>query len=165
MKQENIFYFSPNSYLNTNTHAAQPSEVIGFLEDNSCFIATAAYGSPMAKETLLFKKFRDLYLKKSSLGRLFIKSYYNYSPSIAKWIKQKEKRKKWIRFFLWPLLTWVKGCLFLGLWGTLILTICPCMVCSSFFITHQKNSLFYFFIYFTDLCRACPAHGRHKFLS
>ena len=119
----NILYFSPSAYLTTETHATRPSKIIGFLDENKCFIATAAYGSSMRKETLWFKKFRDLYLNKSSLGKLLVKNYYHYSPPFARWIQKKETRKKWARAFLWPLLIWIQILFWLGLWGTLVITI------------------------------------------
>ena len=143
----NILYFSPSNYLNTNAHTARPLEVVGFLEENSCFIATATYDSAMAKETVLFKKFRDLYLKKSSIGRFVIKNYYHYSPPLAKWIKKKEKRKKWVRVFLWPLLAWIKGYFHFGLWITLGLTILLSLI-FLWFLFRIKRIAFFILILF-----------------
>lgn len=48
-----------------------------------CYIATAVYGSYDASEVLVLREFRDTVLKKSCLGRLFIKVYYALSPGIA----------------------------------------------------------------------------------
>lgn len=48
-----------------------------------CFIATVCYGSEFTEEVLFLKDFRDEFLAEFSLGQLFIKSYYRYSPGIA----------------------------------------------------------------------------------
>lgn len=55
-----------------------------------CYIATAVYGSYDAPEVLVLRKFRDEVLKQSALGRIFIKTYYVLSPSIA--IKMKKMK-------------------------------------------------------------------------
>lgn len=43
---------------------------------SGCFIATAAFGTPFAKEVIALSKFRDEILQRTSLGRSFIKLYY-----------------------------------------------------------------------------------------
>ncbi|MDR0908323.1 MAG: sel1 repeat family protein [Spirochaetaceae bacterium] len=54
-------------------------------ESNSggCYIATAVYGSYDAPSVMTLRHFRDEYLAKSLLGRLFISIYYKLSPQIA----------------------------------------------------------------------------------
>jgi len=49
-----------------------------------CFIATAVFeNEPWAPELFIFRKFRDEVLKTNSVGRVFVKFYYRYSPRLA----------------------------------------------------------------------------------
>jgi hypothetical protein len=60
------------------------------LGDDECFIATAAYGTPKALEINELRRFRDEYLRESSLGNEFIAFYYENSPHIADFISEHE---------------------------------------------------------------------------
>jgi hypothetical protein len=79
-----------------------PSENIGQNNsgsgDDSCFIATAAFGSPMAEEVIILREFRDKYLLKTESGRKFIDFYYHFSPPIAEFIKNKPLIKAFARY-------------------------------------------------------------------
>ncbi|MBI1321046.1 MAG: hypothetical protein GC168_19140 [Candidatus Hydrogenedens sp.] len=48
-----------------------------------CFIATAAYGSPMADDINVLRDVRDQYLLSNPLGSAFVDTYYHISPAIA----------------------------------------------------------------------------------
>jgi len=67
-----------------------------------CFIATAVYGTSMAKEVRILSLFRDEYLLTNTLGKRFVAFYYKYSPPIAEYIAQKESLRKLARIALWP---------------------------------------------------------------
>ncbi|NVM20461.1 MAG: hypothetical protein HWN68_01600 [Desulfobacterales bacterium] len=68
-----------------------------------CFIATAAYGSNMADDIVTLKEFRDNILLKNSVGRRFVRSYYEVSPPFADYIKGHESLKAAVRFGFIPL--------------------------------------------------------------
>jgi len=74
-----------------------------------CFIATAAFGTPMAKEVIALKEFRDKYLLTSPLGRDFVKVYYRTSPPIADFIRNKPLIKAMVRMQLKPLVWWSRN--------------------------------------------------------
>src|SRR5882724_2398698 len=50
---------------------------------SSCFIATAAYGSALAPEVVLFRRFKDHTLLKTQLGVALVRFYYVVSPYVA----------------------------------------------------------------------------------
>ncbi len=73
-----------------------------------CFIATAAYGSPLAQEVLLLKTFRDNHLSQNALGERFIQTYYRSSPYLAQQISQNKVLKLLTRCLLSPIIFLIK---------------------------------------------------------
>jgi hypothetical protein len=71
--------------------------------DETCFVATVAFGSPLAQEVITFKAFRDRYLKTNRLGRLLVQSYYEHGPKAARFISSREGLKRLVRGILYPL--------------------------------------------------------------
>ena len=74
----------------------------------SCFIATSAYGTPMAKEIRALCKFRDEYLLTNRPGKAFVRFYYKHSPPIADFIRNKPILKAIVRTGLRPLVWFSK---------------------------------------------------------
>lgn len=81
-----------------------PEPVVGLLDDERCFIATAAFGTPQEAEVIKLRKFRDHYLIKFPWGQKFVSWYYKVSPQIAKFIAQSDWLKKMVRALLWPII-------------------------------------------------------------
>jgi len=56
---------------------------------SGCYIATVCYGNENTDEVILLKQYRDNYLSKTWYGRTFIFLYYLVSPSLAKFLKNR----------------------------------------------------------------------------
>ena len=67
-----------------------------------CFIATAAYGTPVAEEIQILREFRDEYLLTNPLGQALVDLYYRVSPPIAKFITEHPVLKPIVRVGLLP---------------------------------------------------------------
>lgn len=73
-----------------------------------CFIATAAWGSPMATEVASLRRFRDRVLMHSAAGRAFVRAYYAWSPPLATFIGERESLRSATRVALWPVVQAVR---------------------------------------------------------
>ena len=67
-----------------------------------CFIATAAYGTPMAEEIQVLREFRDEYLLPNPVGKALVDFYYKASPPIAEFISEHPGLKPIVRAGLLP---------------------------------------------------------------
>lgn len=90
---------SKEKTMSSNTSNPNDTTII---DKKRCFIATVAYGSPLAKEVTLLCEFRDKYLLKYKGGQMFVRFYYNTSPFVANFIREKEFVKSIVRVMLKP---------------------------------------------------------------
>ncbi len=114
-----ISYFTPDDDAGM---CATPTEVAGLLDGQECFIATAAYGSPMAPQVEWIRKFRNEYLLRHAWGQKFVKFYYQHSPPVAHWIAQHEWARASVRAVLWPVLAFSWLSVNFGLLWALVLS-------------------------------------------
>ncbi|MHC4457696.1 MAG: CFI-box-CTERM domain-containing protein [Planctomycetota bacterium] len=86
-----------------------------------CFIATAAYGSPMEPHVKILRDFRDRFLLTNDLGNRFVDFYYTQSPPMADFIAKHETLRSVVRWGILPLvgISWFS--LKIGLAATLVL--------------------------------------------
>jgi hypothetical protein len=105
---ENPARANPANSVVPNCHLATPGEVVGVLSKQvSCFIATAAFGSPMAPQVETFRQFRNSFLLKHDLGVRFVRFYYKHSPKYAAIIAESAVLRATARAVLWPILGFV----------------------------------------------------------
>ena len=116
-------FFKPDGIARTRCYLGTPQANCTFTEcngedpadklDKKCFIATAAYGSPFAKNVKLFRWFRSTILLKSDIGRKFVQFYYERSPKLAAIIEKNEYLKAVTRGLLWAPAKAIQGFQFL----------------------------------------------------
>jgi len=75
-----------------------------FSSGGGCFIATAAFGTPMAQQVEILRKFRDRYLLSHEWGRQFVAWYYRNGPAAASFIKDKPLLRAAVRLALYPII-------------------------------------------------------------
>ena len=90
--------------------------VVGKAGEGGCFIATAAYGSPMAREVQILREFRNRYLLSHTPGRQLVGVYNSLSPPLARAIAQSDALRSLVRTALHPVLWWV----YLFLWSPVL---------------------------------------------
>ncbi len=136
-KAKNIYKFNMAGVNATpgNT-CGQPSEVIGMLSDKSCFISTAAFGSDMADQVQLLRKFRNEFLLTNEYGKVFVKTYYKLSPPIAHFIEHSEVLKAMTRTALYPFIAMAWLAVNYGLWPVALLII---LFFSSLYLVSKKR--------------------------
>ncbi|MCP3880977.1 MAG: isopeptide-forming domain-containing fimbrial protein [Sulfitobacter sp.] len=73
-----------------------------------CFIATAAYGSPLEPRVEILRQFRDGFMLNNAIGRAFVDFYYKYSPPMADVIAERDTLRILVRLILLPVvgLSW-----------------------------------------------------------
>ena len=76
--------------------------VSGVHSSGGCFIATAAYGSPLDSHLDTLRSFRDQYLETNPLGSAFVSLYYKVSPPMAAFIEKHPTLKPIVRAELMP---------------------------------------------------------------
>ena len=120
-----------NESVMSNTETAAPAPSTDFWEayqeaggtdpGGFCFVATAAYGSPMANELDTLRQFRDQFLLQTSWGSLFVETYYRWGRFAAAYIADKPLLRFGARILLTPFVWVAAACVKFGLGGTLLL--------------------------------------------
>jgi len=76
---------------------------------DACFIATAAYGSLLANDVDMLRRFRDQLLKRSVLGELAVETYYTFGPSVAGVVGESDLLRTTARDILNPIVDRVRA--------------------------------------------------------
>ncbi len=73
-------------------------------EEIDCFVATIAYGTPVAQEIAVLRTFRERVLRPRPAGRAFIGWYERNGPGLARWVARHDTVRSALREgFLRPL--------------------------------------------------------------
>ena len=78
------------------------TEII-FTTVSPCFVATAAYGDPLADDISTLRRFRDRHLRNNPIGRTFVGLYEQVGPWAADFIRDRPTVRSMARAVLEPL--------------------------------------------------------------
>jgi fibronectin type III domain protein len=92
--------------ITTATFTTAPRKI---GEVGACFIATAAYGSVLANDVEMLRRFRDTLLKHSVLGELAVETYYTFGPTVAGVVGESDLLRATARDLLAPVVDRVRG--------------------------------------------------------
>ncbi len=123
-----------NSYSN-EAYAATGDDTGG------CFIATAAYGSPMETHVKTLRDFRDRFLATNDTGRFLLRLYYKYSPPLAHYIAYHNIARSVIRWALLPLVWTSQLFLSLGPISVLVILSLSIFIIIGAAITYKRRIL------------------------
>lgn len=89
-------YVTPSIVSPTSSYSGDNTE----SATNGCYVATAIYGSYDCPQVWTLRRYRDFTLDKTIPGRLFIKTYYAFSPTLVKWFGN----TRWFKIMWKPVL-------------------------------------------------------------
>jgi very-short-patch-repair endonuclease len=98
------FIDTPEYETASGRSAQAPVTYGSFQTKRGCFIATAAYGTPMAQEINTLRRFRDLSMEPNPLGKHLVTLYYKTSPPLATVIARSKSMKAFVRLSLRPII-------------------------------------------------------------
>jgi uncharacterized repeat protein (TIGR02543 family) len=104
-----------------------------------CFIATAAYGSPLHPHIDILRDFRDRYLMTNGLGCEFVDLYYKYSPFIAERIAKHKILKVVVRIQLSPLVALSYSMVYFGPVITIVVLVFIFAIPTLFIMFNRKK--------------------------
>lgn len=103
-----------NQDYTANPAEATTTDGEGAGKKRGCFIANAAYGSPLHPYVRILRDFRDRFLMPSIFGRVLVNLYYKHSPFVANLIAKHKVLKVVVRINLLPLVVFSYSMVHLG---------------------------------------------------
>jgi uncharacterized delta-60 repeat protein len=101
LKPGTVFYARAYAVVNGTTYYGNQ---ISFRTEDSCFVATAAYGSIFHPAVQLLRDFRDRFMIDNPAGRALVRLYYHYSPPVADMIRNSAVLRPMTRTLLMPII-------------------------------------------------------------
>jgi hypothetical protein len=77
-------------------------------EVDACFVATAAYGSPLAADVAMLRGVRDSLLRKTVIGELAVQAYYTFGPPLAGVVGESDLLRATARAALGPVVNFAR---------------------------------------------------------
>ena len=103
--EEDTYYYRVRAY-NSSGNSSYSNEATPVLvvegDDGKCFIATAAFGSPLGRHVQVLRDFRNRYLLGNSIGKAFVSLYYRFGPFMADFIVKNGALRAAARVCLYP---------------------------------------------------------------
>jgi len=104
-----------------------------------CFIATAAYGSPLHSYVRILQDFRNKWLMPSKLGRTLVDFYYKYSPFVANIIAKRKVLKIAVQINLMPLVVFGYSMVHFGPMFTIVMLVLIFALPILFIASYRKK--------------------------
>ena len=123
-------------------YGAPPPPSSGDGGGGGCFIATAAFGSPMERHVQVLRDLRDRYLLDYKLGQKFVNLYYQTSPPIAETISKSKTLRLLTRWFLMPIVGVAYLTINFGIMTTLFIITFVILLLISFVLVLRKTDIF-----------------------
>jgi hypothetical protein len=102
-----------------------------------CFIATAAYGDYDHPNVQILREFRDRYLLTNCMGRIFVDTYYRYSPTLARLAANSKSIQAVARLNLMPVIGMSAVVSTMNVYGFLIVLAFPFI--GSFLLLRRRK--------------------------
>jgi hypothetical protein len=96
-----VYFSKPGADQVLNVSAETDFSIQTSTSPGGCFVATAAFGSPMAHQVRWLRAFRDRTLLPGRAGRAFVTWYYGWSPRATAWLRGHAIARKLTRAVLW----------------------------------------------------------------
>jgi hypothetical protein len=96
-----VYFSQVGAFTPIGTYAETDFSLATDTATGGCFVATAAFGSPMARQVQWLRAFRDRILLPGRAGRALVNWYYAWSPRAAAWLQVHSIARKLTRAILW----------------------------------------------------------------
>ncbi len=89
-----------NDFINKIESNRKAKENQSSNDKGACYVATAVYGDYNCPQVMVLRNFRNNYLLKHKVGKIFVKYYYKYSPNFVRKFKKYKAINNILRFTL-----------------------------------------------------------------